>query len=671
MPDQLHDKFTALLDNLWYTWNPRKSLPIIDLYGDGWRKNLPPRSFILDYGEARLNELLSSRKHDIEISYEQLQKYFKDEKWFDREFREDGVMQSLHKNPIAYFCLEYGLVDWLQIYSGGLGVLAGDYLKEASDLGLPMIGVGLFYHQGYFHQDFGEDGSQLERYLNQDPRDYPLELVRNEEGEPIIATIEIEDHEVYVRAWKLSVGKVELLLLDTNFDKNEVWEDRMITAHLYGGDQDTRIRQELVLGIGGVRVLEKMFVEPTMYHMNEGHSGFLALEVARQYISNEGLGFHDALKKATDKLAFTNHTLKAAGNDIFPYLLLEKYLSPYTDDLQTDFNTIFELGKDYKQGQEGFSMTILGLRNAKISNAVSIIHGKAAKNIWPDYDLVPVTNGVHVPTWVSPEIYKVIEKYLGSDWHERVSDIDFSQIQHIDSGELWHAHLARKNKLVNALNKSLDINLSANALTIAWSRRLTAYKRPDLIISDLERLKGIVNNSDQPVQILIAGKAHPRDTIGKELLQHMNYQLSEVCRDDLYSKVVIIPSYNWQLARYMVSGADVWLNTPFRYEEASGTSGMKACINGVLQFTTLDGWTDEVDWSDKGWVIAEEDSAGSLHDSLEHQITPMFFDTNLEGYNEEWIKRMKNSMQLVLENYSMTRMMKQYIEEIYRPIVTD
>lgn len=670
MPNQLHDKFNSLLENLWYTWNPRKSLPIIDLYGDGWRKNLTPMSFISDYGEARLNELLESRKHDIDSSYDMLNRYFKTTTWFETKFKEDPALGRLFYNPIAYFCLEYGLVDWLQIYSGGLGVLAGDYLKEASDLGVPMIGVGIFYHEGYFHQDFAEDGGQLERYIHQDPRDYPMELVRNHEGDPLHVSVIIDGHDVFIRAWKLNVGRVELLLLDTNFDENELWEDRMITAHLYGGDQDTRIRQEIVLGIGGARILEKMQIDPSLYHMNEGHSGFLALEVAKQYIQKEDLSFQDGLEKARAKLAFTNHTLKAAGNDIFPYLLLEKYLSPYTEDLRTDINTIFEIGKDYKHGQDGFSMTISGLRNAKISNAVSILHGQAAKNIWPDYELVPVTNGVHVPTWISPEIYKVLVKYLGNDWHERNGDVDYSQVQHIEANELWHAHAVRKNKLVNALNKALDLNLSSNALTIAWSRRLTAYKRPDLIISDLERLKRIVNDNDKPVQILIAGKAHPRDTIGKEVLQHMNYQLSKVCRDDLYSKVVIIPSYNWQLARYMVAGADVWLNTPFRYEEASGTSGMKACLNGVLQFTTLDGWTDEVDWSDKGWVISEENASGSLHDLLEYQIAPMYFDMNLEGYNEEWIKRMKNSMQLVLENYSMTRMMKQYLEEIYRPILS-
>jgi len=661
----IKNKFEILLNNLWYTWNPHHIMPIIDLYGDGWRKNAPPQEFITQYGTKRFEQILDDAHNEIEENYTAFRRYKKLDKWFDDASRRDSQLDILKTNPIAYFSLEYGLVDWLQIYSGGLGVLSGDYLKQASDVGLPIKAVGLFYHEGYFHQDFGENGEQIERYMHQDPDDYPLKLALDSSGKPIEIQVDIAGHPVYIRAWKLSVGNVALYLLDTNYSKNETWDDRKITAHLYGGDMDTRIRQEIVLGIGGVRLFTALGIDPSIFHMNEGHSGFLVLEEAKKHV-DKGLDFKEAIVKASDKLVFTNHTLKQAGNDKFSYELINKHLGSYCENLKTNINTIFELGKDDKYADGKFSMSILGMRNAKISNAVSILHGHAAKKLWPDYNLVPITNGVHMPTWISPEIHELLDEYIGDVWHSGQDNVDYTKVNSIPASELWKAHMARKQKLISTLNSNLNLNLDPDALTFAWSRRLASYKRPDMIISDLDRLRKVLNIANQPVQILIAGKAHPKDTIGKEILQKMNKALSA---PEFKNKVVVIPGYNWQLARRMISGADVWLNTPYRFEEASGTSGMKACANGVLQLTTKDGWTDEVDWYKKGWIIAEEEPVKSLFDTIEYQIMPLYFDSITGSYNKYWVDMMKESMKLVLKNYSMDRMVKDYLKKVYKKII--
>ncbi|MEI7579343.1 MAG: alpha-glucan family phosphorylase [bacterium] len=661
---EIKAKFEYLLDNLWYTWNPHFILPIIDLYGDGWRKNSAPKEFISQFGVKRLEQILGDNAQGISDSFRLFQHYLHQTKWFGN-YAEQSFYQKLHQHPIAYFSLEFGLVDWLQIYSGGLGVLAGDYLKEASDLGVPVVGVGIFYHEGYFHQDFGEYGEQLERYLNQDPVDYPLELVTDTEGNQLNIMVEVAGHQVFIRAWKLKVGAVPLYLIDTNYDKNKNWDDRMITGHLYGGDEDTRIRQEIVLGIGGARLLKAIQIEPSLYHMNEGHSGFLVLEEASQFVKT-GYNFSEAVTKAANKLVFTNHTLKQAGNDVFSHDLITKHLGSYTDDLNTDLESIFNLGKDDQYANGKFSMTTLGLRHARISNSVSILHGMAAKKLWPEYTLHPVTNGVHMPTWVSPEIHDILDKFVGESWHYPEISVDLSKILAIPAQAIWQAHLVRKTKLITSLNNELGLGLDPDALTIAWSRRLASYKRPDLITQDIERLKKVVNYPNRPVQILIAGKAHPKDTLGKEILQKMNAALNI---PEFRNKVVIIPGYNWQLARRMTSGADIWLNTPYRFEEASGTSGMKACANGVLQLTTKDGWTDEIDWFKKGWVISEDNSIQSLFDTLEFQIMPLFFDAHPGEPNQYWVEMMLNSMLLVLQNYSTTRMWKDYLEKIYKQVV--
>jgi starch phosphorylase len=619
-----------------------------------------------NYGKEKLSNLLESKSWDLDQNLRLFDTYLNSDDRFKELIKKESKFEIFKTNPIAYFCLEYGFVDWLQIYSGGLGILAGDYIKQASDSGVPVIGIGIFYHQGYLHQDFGPDGMQSENYIHQDPLDYNMSLAKDKNEQEIIIELPMGGSIVKVRAWKQLVGKSVMYLLDTNFEDNIQWEDRLITGYLYGGDIENRIRQEIVLGIGGAKLLERLEIKPAIYHMNEGHSGFLIFERIRQLMKEGNSTFEDALTNEKSNLIFTNHTLKQAGNDIFDFMLFEKYLSPYANELGVNINTLFNLGDDQTYSQGGFSMTVFCMRNAVISNAVSIIHSNAAKNVWKDYELVPVTNGVHLPTWISPEIHALLDKYVGEKWHYSTKDINIDDVDMIPSNLLWEAHITRKKKLIHSLNNVLGLDLNPDIMTIAWSRRLAAYKRPDLIITDIERLKAIVSNTERPIQILIAGKSHPKDGIGKQILQKINTSFSD---NFFKNRIEVIPGYNWQLARRIVSGTDIWLNTPYRYEEACGTSGMKAAANGVIQFTTLDGWTDEVDWYKIGWVIDEDNPSDSLYNYLENNIAPLYYSKNAQGYNEDWVIMMKNSIKLILRDFSSERMLDDYLNKIYNKVL--
>jgi len=660
------EKFEILLKNFWFTWNPHHILPIIEFYGDGWRKNLPPEALISNYGKDKLTQLLSEKDWELSQNLRIFYNYLENKDNFNSLCLSNIKFQIFETKPIAYFCMEFGYVDWLQIYSGGLGILAADYVKQASDMGIPVIGIGIFYHQGYLHQDFGPDGNQLENYIHQDPMDYNMELAKDEDGEVIVIELQMGESVVNVRAWKQMVGKNVMYLLDTNFEDNKEWEDRLISGYLYGGDIENRIRQEIMLGIGGTRLLERLKIKPSIYHMNEGHSGFLIFERVREIMSEKKQTFETAIKIAKENLVFTNHTLKQAGNDIFDFMLFEKYLLSYANELNLDINDMFNFGYDKSYSQGGFSMTVFCLRNATVSTSVSKLHGKAAEALWKENPLIPVTNGVHLPTWISPEIHILLDEYVGENWHLSMENLDYDGVQKIPSKKLWDAHIIRKRKLINSLNNVLGLELREDVLTIAWSRRLAAYKRPDLIITDIERLKRIVSNAERPIQILIAGKSHPKDTIGKQILQKINQSFSD---EFFKNKIEVIPGYNWQLARRIVSGADIWLNTPYRYEEACGTSGMKAAANGALQFTTLDGWTDEVNWYKIGWVISENNSAESLYDTLENQIAPLFYTANQQGFNDDWTEMMRNSIELILKDFSSERMLMDYLNNIYTKLL--
>ncbi|MCA9385250.1 alpha-glucan family phosphorylase [Candidatus Dojkabacteria bacterium] len=650
----LEEKLEDIFSNLYYTWDKDLYAFIDKLDSYNWRKTKSPSVIIHRY----LEEHKIPKEEDltlIENGISAIRKYLNDVTWCEEHCHENKDLLAFSQHPIAYFCAEYGLVDWLQIYSGGLGVLAGDFIKEASDYGLPILAIGLFYHEGYFHQNFDSEGIQNEHYIPQDPAASMLTLVRDKEENPVEVSVTIEDHEVYVRGWELKVGHRSIYLLDTNFEKNEKWEDRMITAHLYGGDEDTRIRQEIVLGIGGYRFIQNIGIHPSVIHLNEGHASFVVLEKMNE--TDTTLPIEDRFDKAKSNILFTNHTLNAAGNDKFEFSLIEKYMKPYADALGIDIEALFGFGNDQLYSKSAFSMTILGLKGSRIANAVSLLHGEATKRLWPDYPMEAITNGVHMPTWVAGPYQQEFEKYVDMEWKNPTASVDWEKINDIPDETIWQIHNDMKKLMIERINSTLGSSLDQHALTIIWTRRFAAYKRPDMFLQDIERLSEIVNHAERPVQFLIGGKAHPRDTLGKQLLQ----KVISITQDSRFkNKIVFLKGYNWNLARYVMPGADVWLNNPIRFEEASGTSGMKAGANGVLQFTTLDGWTDEVNWEGKGWVLPQEHISSQIYEILSNQIAPLYYAN--EAYPREWVSMMKETMKACLSHYNMGRMLEEYIQ---------
>ncbi len=650
---EMEGELKKIFSNLEYTWDKDTYSFIDRLDSYNWRKTLNPASIIHRYlEETPLKDL----KEDVSILSESVNRqdeYLSSKKWFDYKIQDDSQLKRFERNPVVYFCAEYGLVDWLQIYSGGLGVLAGDFIKQASDHGFPMVAVGLFYNQGYFHQDINMEGLQTEVYIPQSPAASFLELVKNEDYGPLEVSVRIKGRDVYIRAWELDVGNVKVYLLDTNCSKNKKWEDRMITTHLYGGNNDTRIRQELVLGIGGYKLIKRLGIDPGVVHLNEGHASFVILEKLREYITD--MDFPSAIEEAKKNVLFTNHTLVAAGNDKFSYEELRPYMEPIAERLKISYDDIFSYGQDSKYSKDGFAMTILGLQSSTKSNAVSHLHGDVARKIWPDYNVEAITNGVHMPTWVGKEVQDLLCRYVNPKWSNPAVDVNWEKIRDIPNHEIWDIHRILKAQMVDRINSTLGMELSKDALTVVWSRRFASYKRPNLFYNDLEHLSYIVNNADRPVQFLIGGKAHPRDTLGKEMLQ----KVVKIGMEERFkNKVVFMTGYNWNLARYVVAGADVWLNNPIRYEEASGTSGMKAGANGVLQFTTLDGWTDEIDWYGKGWVLPQEDIQDKIYTILKDQIATLYFSSDVP---DDWIHMMKETMIVCLSRYNMGRMLEEYI----------
>lgn len=659
-------KLEFLYSNLHYIWNTFKGNYIDGLYGTEWTRNQSPLDVLRQVDKPVLDKFYEDNRVNIENSIRLEQTYLRKETWFEKLSRTDKLLAQLYLKPIAYFSLEFGLVDWLQIYSGGLGILAGDTIKEASDSGLPMVGIGLFYSQGYFYQRFTDDGWQLEDYLHQDFDDYPIETIKDQNGYTLTISVPLGEKSIKVRGWRVKVGRRSLILLDTNFSENADMEDRMITYHLYGGDQDTRIKQEIVLAIGGYKLLKAAGISPSILHLNEGHSAFAVLAQAQDIMASEGVDFAKALHKSRQNILFTNHTLKQAGNDVFPYELVEKYLSPCAKELGVDFREIFSLGVDPAYAEGKFGMTILGLNNATKVNAVSKIHAEAAKNIWPDHAMVPVTNGVHHSTWVSEPIHKILDEYVSERWNEQGAAINWEKVDAIPPKALWLAHQETKKLLIHSIKNNCDIDVPENSLIFGWFRRLTAYKQPEVLTLDLDRLEAIVNNNERPVRFIFGGKAHPQDTQGKELLKEM-YQIAQEPR--FKGKLILIPDYNWRMARYLVSGSDVWINSPIRFQEACGTSGMKAAANGVIQFTTIDGWIDEIKDSGVIWEINDQLDPNQYFNQIEQSIMPTFWNRDETGVPQEWVSRAKQTMKIALSQYGTDRMLRDYIEILYRPIL--
>lgn len=654
--------------------------------------------------------------------------------WFRR--KHDKVDQPL----IAYFSAEFGLTDCLSIFAGGLGILAGDHLKSASDLGLPLVGVGLLYQQGYFRQYLNEAGWQQEEYVDNDFHNLPLTLERGRDGEPLVIEVSYPGRTIAAQIWRAQVGRVALYLLDTNIPENNR-QDQDITDQLYGGDSEMRIQQEIMLGIGGYRALEALGIEPSVYHLNEGHSAFLALERIRRWMETHGLSFAEAREAASAGLIFTTHTPVPAGHDYFSPELMLRYFKDYANDLRLPVKDFLALGrKDAADEREPFCMTVLALRLAQLSNGVSRLHSQVTRRMWstlwpgvPENEIPigQVTNGVHFQSWISQEMDELYDRHLGPRWHEEPADETiWARVHRISAEELWRTHECRRERLVNFARRHLrfqlerrgapqteieaaDEVLNPDILTIGFGRRFAAYKRATLLLRDPERLARILNDPARPVQIIFAGQAHPRDEAGKELIKQI-VALSR--RPEFHQRLVFLEGYGMAIARSMVQGADVWLSTPRRPLEASGTSGMKAAANGVLNLSTLDGWWDEAwncglkggnrdcqetglsetlmetglgSWKDDesairnpqsaiGWAIGrgelyndpddqDEVEAEALYDLLEGDVIPTFYERRTDKLPRRWIARMKASIASLCHFFNTHRMVREYTEGFYLP----
>lgn len=615
--------------------------------------------------------------------------------WYRREHPDQNDLL------VAYFSLEFGITECLPIFAGGLGVLAGDHLKASSDLGLPLVGIGLLYQEGYFRQYLNAPGWQQEAFEENDFHVLPIEVVPN-----VQVQVELPDGVVTARVWRAAVGRIQLYLLDTSLRSNRP-EHRSITAQLYGGDLDMRIKQEVVLGIGGVRALNALGIHPSVFHMNEGHSAFLALERIRSLMESQHLSFAEARVLASSSLVFTTHTPVPAGHDYFPPGLMDSFFSSFYPRLGISRRDFLALGRqDAANDNEDFCMTVLALRLAAFSNAVSKLHGVVSRrmwnSIWPGLpeDEVPigyVTNGVHFRSWVSLEMNQLYDRYLGPKWREEPADHKLWQrTESIPAGELWRTHERRRERLVAFARRRLQAQLknrgasqstvdeaeevlSPDALTIGFARRFATYKRATLLLRDPERLARILNNPAHPVQIIYSGKAHPRDQYGKQLIKNI---VDLASRPEFRRRLVFLEDYDVAIARYMVQGCDIWLNTPLRTQEASGTSGMKAQANGVLNVSTLDGWWDEA-WqigldtgAEVGWAIGKGESyqdqnyqdeveAEALYQLLEHEIIPTFYERRADGLPRKWIDRVKTSMIRLCPEFNMHRMVIQYADGYY------
>ena len=617
------------------------------------------------------------------------------ETWFSKNYPNNA------NDLIAYFSAEYGIDEIIPIYSGGLGILSGDHLKSASDLGLPFVAVGLLYKNGYFNQKIDGYGTQKTEYTNIDLDNLPILPVKDENGEDLIIDVDFPDRKLYLKIWKIVVGRISLYLMDSDIDKN-IAEDRVVTLRLYGGDQEMRIRQEIVLGMAGIKLLRRLGLKPSVYHMNEGHSAFLTLEVIKDVMEEKQVSFEVAKSMCSAKTVFTTHTPVPAGNDIFPIELMDKYFSNFWPKLGISREDFLRLGMKNTQGlEQGFNMGMLALRIAGKKNGVSKLHGAVSRrlfsDVWPNIapDESPieyVTNGIHTCSWLAPSMKKLFNQYLKPYWQDNIQDDEtWNDIKNIPNKELWDTHTDRKKKLFTLVKNNIttrlkssgynyeEINeivskLNPNALTIGFARRFATYKRATLIFRDLERLTQLLNNPERPVQLIFAGKAHPADKEGQDLIKYI-HEVS--MKPQFKGKIFLLENYNIAMSRYLISGVDVWLNNPRRPMEASGTSGQKASVNGVINFSVLDGWWAEGYNQKNGWTIGdnteyqsyeEQDIADSesLYNTLENKIIPLYYENKKEdGVSDKWMEMFKNSIISTGGRYSTSRMVIDYTRDYY------
>ncbi len=695
------EKLSVIANNLWWSWNTNflKLFKEIDI--DVWeRVGKNPVKFLKKVSQEKLEQVAENQ--DFLRQYDKFAKDFDDymkskNTWFSKKYPNNNG------DLIAYFSAEYGLDEILPIYSGGLGILSGDHLKSASDLGVPLIAVGLLYKNGYFWQTINGQGVQETEYKDLDLENLPINPVKDVDGKDLIISVDMPKKKLYIKVWEIKVGRVTLYLMDSDLEAN-IPEYRDITKTLYGGNQETRIQQEIVLGMAGVELLRRLGVKPTVYHMNEGHSSFLILKLIENTIKDKKVSFNIAKDIVSSKTVFTTHTPVPAGNDIFPLELMDTYFKDYWEKLGIDKQEFFNMGKKPNASpNSGFDMGVLALKVAGKKNGVSKLHGAVSRelfgDIWPNIaaneaPITYITNGIHTCSWIPQNIKNLYNEYLAPYWQDNIfNDEVWKKVDNIPDEKLWNAHMERKRKLIDLVKKNttqrlhrcgysyqeidkITSKLSENVLTIGFARRFATYKRATLIFKDLERITQIFSNENRPIQIIFAGKAHPADKEGQDLIKYI-HEIS--MKPQFKGKIFLLENYNIAMSRYLISGVDVWLNTPRRPMEASGTSGQKASVNGVINFSVLDGWWAEGYNSKNGWYIGIDDEyennevqdkadSDDIYETLENKILPTYYDVNKSNIPEKWIKIMKNSITSTGGRFSTSRMVVDYVEKLYMPL---
>lgn len=698
--EELYEKCLAIASNLWWSWNPEAQSIFRDLDPIRWRQlDHNPVALLHEFTPERLEQrssdlVLYSR---INHAFRMLKEYMLGQNTW--ALTNAGVLGA---KPVAYFSAEFGIHESLPIYSGGLGVLSGDHIKSASGLGVPMVAIGLFYAQGYFKQHLDADGYQVEEYLDTKVDHLPTREAVGPDGKPITVCIETMTGKLLAKVWQIQVGRVRLFLLDCNVEGNSP-EDRQLTSRLYGGDERTRIRQELVLGVGGVKALRALGITPGVYHLNEGHSAFGPLEVIRNSMEDDGLAFEDALREVALKTVFTTHTPVPAGHDRFTTPLVLEHLGPLCDQLGLSHEQLIGIGRtEPKNEEELFCMTVLGLKLSRTANAVSQLHGHVSRRMWSHLwpwrveDEIPIghiTNGVHVHSWLAEQMKQLYNRHFPNGWTSQIGQPDvWQKIYETDPGELWETHITLKSLLLAFVRRHVSRQMrrrgeadnvvesarqlfDPSVLTIGFGRRFATYKRATLIFNDLDRIDSILNDPKRPVQIIFAGKAHPKDEPGKQFIK----KIANLRHDPRFAnRVAFLEDYDVNVCRHMVQGVDVWLNNPRRPLEASGTSGQKVVLNGGLNLSVLDGWWAEAYDGTNGFAIGKGTShksdeitdqrdCESLLEVLQHQVAPKYYRLDSDGLPHEWIRFMMNSIATLAWRFSSDRMVMDYSRYGYVP----
>jgi len=697
LPDEV-SRLRDLAYNLWWTWTPAARQLFSAVDHAVWARYRNPLQLLLNTNSADWEVLVGS---DTFMSgYEALVGSFdayiegKGSTWFRRRYPDyDG-------GPFGYFSMEFGVHQSLAIYSGGLGVLSGDHLKSSSDLGVPLVAVGLLYRSGYFRQTLDADGIQQHHYHSYDFQRLPVRRVLGAAGEALVVRVPFPGREVAARVWVAQVGRVPLLLLDTDLVENDP-ADRTISRQLYVRGREMRLAQEMVLGVGGARALEELEIDPAVFHINEGHSALLQLERLRSALAKGDVDAERALGNLSEDVVFTTHTPVPAGNEQFDVDLARGYLDIWQEDLGVDTDRLLRLGHaDHGEPNQPFNLTALGLRTCRFANGVSVLNSEVLNEMWSHIlgealgvvdRIEPITNGVHVPTWMGVELRTLLLSSLGREWLEKPGDVPaWEGVHDLGDDEVWAAHYAQKKRLGRFTRSRMleeyarhgrppsDLRrveelVDPDVLTVGFARRFATYKRAGLLFSDIHRLRSLLLHPERPVQVLLAGKAHPADRPGQELIRHI-YQLSQ--ESDLLGRIIFLENYDMRVGRMLVQGVDVWLNNPRRPLEASGTSGQKAALNGVLNLSILDGWWPEGFDGSNGWAIGTDQAAGeewqqdqadalSLYQKLEDEVVPTFYDRDDEGVPRAWVKMMKQAIATVGPRFSSDRMVRDYVEQAY------